>query len=160
MISKFLVAFVLKICRGSICGALDVCAQNARGATNRAPTSFHDFWVAVRPSLATLLICLLFLSCRKEQQLNRVDLLKKLQFATVRLDTNFIDIGNPHFRSHLLDGWGADRKDEEKINSAAVAQRTAELKFFCHSPQDRMLTIRCKTESGSAEAQSLDVILN
>ena len=89
-----------------------------------------------------------------------MELFKKIRFATLRFDTGFIDVGNSTFRNHLIDGWGADRKDKEGITSAVVAQRTAAVRFFCHSPHIRMLTIRAKTEPGSAEEQTLDVIIN
>ncbi len=110
-----------------------------------------------------LAVCLCAVpSCknRTEENLQTIDLLKDLQTAEFIVDTRIVDVGKPVFREYLMDGWSSDRKEPGGTTSAVVDSRTATAFFYCHKPVDRILTVRCRTEPGSAESQSFNVSIN
>ena len=89
-----------------------------------------------------------------------MELLKTLNVADLMVDTRMIDIGKPAFRPYLLDGWGSDRKEKDGTTSAMAIKRVANAIFYCHTPKDKVLTVRCRIEPGFADAQSFHVLVN
>ncbi len=103
-------------------------------------------------------LSVLILACNHEKK-RANDLFTNLEGAEFAWDSGLIDFGVAGFREYLISGWQPDRQEQDGTTSA-LFDETGVISFFSFNHQDRNLVIRCKTEPGSSELQSLTLMVN